>query len=256
MATVAQLRSQSKKLIQEGIKASSSRTSGKKAVTVRTVDRRTGATERQQATLTVTDLDTYRTIYEDARDLLLEHGYERELAPRIQALYRELIPDSPEFTRHQKSTLKQLASEKPTERLAAAKFVEKETRAEVNQNRSLWLRHPVTVEVLIDTLGNETDARIAGELISALAWIHSRYFADLRIFSALLPLLQAEESSILERTAFAMAEFSQREKWPALLSLLANNPKAGLLAAICRNVSEETPVAWKRKLQPVLIQLC
>ncbi|MCA9064480.1 MAG: HEAT repeat domain-containing protein [Planctomycetaceae bacterium] len=253
MTTIAQLRTKARKLIQTGTKELSSQTAVKKPATIRVVNRGTGEVKKEQVLLQLTSTDQYLTVYEEARDLLLEHGYELQLAPKAQALYQQLIAENDEFLALQKKCLKPLSSPKPSVRLKAAREVEKITREEVTRYRALSLRHPETVTDLLNALNREEDPQVQSEIVASLGAIYGRYFADLRIFPAVLSKLDSSDRKVQERAAMALTMFTDREKWPPLLKLFSNRPGAPLLSAICRNIRDDVPVSWKRKLQPALL---
>lgn len=254
MTNIRQLRSQATKLIKAGTEAYAERVSGKQKTTVTTKDHRTGKVTKRTVRRRSNDKWEHLTIYEEARDLLLKHGYEEELNPKVQALYQQLIPDSPEFLAEKKTSLKRIRSRQLAQRLQAAKHIDHESRMEVNRTRALWLRHPETVETLIAARQEETDARVACYIIRALGWIYTRYFKDLRVPLELFALYDSPERSIRDGAVAATSFFKHREKWPRLLELLQDSPRKALLLSICHHVRDETPVAFKRKLQPLLIE--
>ncbi len=93
---------------------------------------------------------------QDENGLLLKYGYEQELDADVQGIYSELIPDCEDAAREKKTSLKQIDSRNTETRLATATYLCKHARWEWSFYREFWLKHPETVESLIDYCARRT----------------------------------------------------------------------------------------------------
>ena len=193
--------------------------------------------------------------YGEARDLLLKHGYERAIDAKAQTLFAELIPDSKEFVAEKKTSLKQLRSKDDKIRLTAARRLCSEARATGNVYRESWLRHPETVATMLDALAKEQNPKIARELIIALGAVHQRYFEDRRIVPVLIQAWGSPDREVRRYAILWTTHVNHPDKWPKLIEILESTPSAPLLIAVLRNVTLKTPVKFKRRLQPLLVEL-
>ena len=266
MPTLAQLRSKANKLIAQGRKKLERREATDRRATVTTKNLKTKRTAKRAVRLPPIEGEDYWLVYEDARDLLLTHGYEKSLDEDVQALYSELIPENYAFERASKGILKELRSRTVPTRQAAARRMLKETCDVVTREQNLWLRHPETVAALIKAFGRESDSKAASDLALALGGVYDRYLADLRIFPALFPHMDSEDKSVRVAAVRATKSCPDREKWPKVLEILESLPAQPLLRAASAHVRAGAvgkdpfeqgplrgPLSLKRQLLPVLL---
>ena len=254
MPDAKQLRRQALELIEKGRAAFEKRSQRGDEVTVKAVNLKTGEVEVFKGKGRPASVDEYHLIFGRARDLLLRHGYERKLDPKVQEVFFDLIPPSKSFLDHQRTQLKALQSRNGKQRFEAAKFLGKEGCAEGNLIREEWMKRPELVEAITTALSRETDVKTQEWLIIALRSLFTRYFEDQRIFPAVFPFFRAGDRGVQRHAILACQHMKNREKWPVIAELMQTTLPQPTLQVLCGHISSPVaPVGQRRKLlRPLL----
>ncbi|MCA9138694.1 MAG: HEAT repeat domain-containing protein [Planctomycetales bacterium] len=251
MTDLRKLRADVKRLIKIGEANYQKRCDQDPYGTLTAVNLRSGEVTQRRFKRPPADREQYAIIYHDARDLLLKHGYEKQLDPKVQKLYFELIPDSEQFLRERESTLKKLSSKDKKIRLEAAKYVDNKARAAFRMEQ--WLRHPTTVETLINALQKEEDPGVCENLVRGLGGIYWSYFSDLRILPELERAWDSQHKRVVDAAIRWGAGINRPEFWTRVCDMLGNKLSQQRLQLLLHAIKRDTPVKWKRRLQPLLI---
>jgi HEAT repeat protein len=154
---------------------------------------------------------------DEARKLLLDEGFVQRSDRAVQAAYLELIPPAdakPELN----EPLRRLASSDPDVRYKAIQAISREMFQESSIPRQAWASDPRVTTVLIDALEDE-DKRVVEEAAGVLAVIVGRYFADLRAFEPLVPLLESGRKQTRVNAVAAIGKLSHQDRWRVLLPM-------------------------------------
>lgn len=169
---------------------------------------------------------------EEAKELLLNEGYIKQLDDEIQKAYRNLIPISSDLENELNTSLKDVFDSDSKKRFNALRYIHKQARRETHKDRRSWLQEPRTVSILLEVLENETEEKLIAETAGALSAIAFRYFPDIRIYNALKKLLNSKNKEVLYVAIEGISNYSFTDKWDDLISILENNPPAKIKAVI------------------------
>ena len=251
MPDLRTLRNEAKRLIRQGEAAYKKHCEWGEYGTLTAVNRRTGEVTRTKFKRRPPQEDEYELVYQRARDLLLKHGYEKELNPKVQSLYFELIPDSQQFLEEKKATLQPLRSRSPDKRLKAASAIDNHARAAFRLQQ--WLRHPHTTEAIIEANRRETTPRVIETLVRSMGAIYNAYFADLRLVPEVVAAFESDEKRVVDTAIVWSSGMNSPEAWSHILDLLSKRVPQARLRLLLVHASRAKGVRIKRKLVPLLI---
>lgn len=194
---------------------------------------------------------------EQARALLLKHGFIQATDAAAQKAFFDLLPPSEQLARQLAGPLKQLRDSSAAARLKAARALYNEARKETSTKRAAWMADPRTTAPLIAALTDE-DPRVAEEAAGALAEIIIRYFPDQRAFPALARALRHPRKEMRLNAARSISLLRHKDRWQVLLPLLADKT-ADVRQEVCMVVTDaamrgDLSARERRELRPAMLR--
>jgi HEAT repeat protein len=160
--------------------------------------------------------------WEEAKELLIEEGFQKRIDPVIVRAYEKLIPPRAPLLEHLDKELAQLQAVDPKVRKAAADAINKQARAEGSIYASEWLADPRTTGALLNALAKEQDVLVSEALASALASICFRHMQDLRVFDPMCALLASKRMKTRSSAVCALGYLRSDDKWAQLVPMLCD----------------------------------
>lgn len=185
----------------------------------------------------------------EARELLLQEGYVKQLHATIQEAYLNLIPESAECVREQQGSFKDLFDKNVAQRVNASSYIFKEARREFSASRE-WLGDPRMIDLLFKAL-QDNEVKVIENITGAL-WMIShggRYNSDLRIYSKLLDLVTYDHSEIVRYAALGLQNYTLTSKYQILLAVLPKQTVSKTAKEILGNFYQITNRAEAKKVK-------
>lgn len=192
----------------------------------------------------------------NARRRLLEEAFFKSKDPALQAEFHRRFPPSKELEHELETSLRDVIDgDVPTRRKAAA-YLEKQSRWDMNIPRECWVRHPLTMSIFCQALG-DPDPDVAEKMAMAIGHVAERYgYDDLEVFARLAEAFRGADKLVRAAIARAATAFPTPAKWPMFLEAWRSNPPKLQRVRLAHGIfvhGEGMPEDMRQQLQAELL---